>query len=272
MRASAATEKLQKVLADAGIGSRREMERWIDAGRITVNGSVARLGARVAAHDRIAVDGRPLTRSRALTSRVIIMNKAEGVICTRRDSEGRPTCFDTLPRLGGGRWASVGRLDISSSGLLLFSNDGELVHRLMHPSAQLDREYAVRVDGLIDAAHERVLREGVLLDDGVARFSDISRHGGAGRNQWYHVTLLTGRNREVRRLLESQGLKVSRLKRVRYGPVVLPSWLKRGEWAELGAADVVRLYTLVGLPAPRLPREDRRRTRSVLIEYPETTR
>jgi 23S rRNA pseudouridine2605 synthase len=210
-----------------------------------------------------------LPRGRRIAPRIIVMNKAEGVICTRRDAEGRPTCFDPLPRLSGCRWASVGRLDINSSGLLLFANDGALVHRLMHPSTRLDREYAVRVDGVIDAVAERALREGVLLDDDVARFSDIAHHGGSGRNHWYHVTLLEGRNREVRRLMESQGLKVSRLKRVRYGPVLLPSWLRRGEWAELSGGDVKRLYGLAGLAAP--PLADRgagRRTRSVLIDYP----
>jgi len=268
----ASTEKLQKALADAGVGSRREMERWIAAGRVTVNGVLASVGMRVAGTDTIAVDGVALQRDRVVTPQIIVMNKAEGVICTRRDPDGRPTCFDTLPRLRGARWASVGRLDINSSGLLLFSNDGVLVHRLMHPSTQLDREYAVRVDGVIDATAEAALREGVLLDDSVGRFSDIAHHGGSGRNHWYHVTLLEGRNREVRRLLESQGLKVSRLKRVRYGPVVLPSWLRRGEWAQLCAADVKRLYEFVGLPAPRLTDKSQQRSRSVLIAYPEAAR
>ena len=267
---SATTEKLQKVLADAGCGSRREMERWIAAGRVTVNGATAGLGMRVASTDSIAVDGVALPRGRVVAAQVIVMNKAEGVICTRRDPDGRPTCFDTLPRLRGARWASVGRLDINSSGLLLFSNDGVLVHRLMHPSTRLDREYAVRVDGVIDAATEAALRDGVLLDDTVARFADVSHHGGSGRNHWYHVTLLEGRNREVRRLLESQGLKVSRLKRVRYGPVVLPSWLRRGEWAHMCAADVKRLYEFVGLPAPQLLDRSQQRARSVLIAYPAT--
>jgi 23S rRNA pseudouridine2605 synthase len=270
---SGETEKLHKVLAEAGVGSRREMERWIAAGRVSVNDAVACLGMRVAIADRIAVDGVALPRGGAVTPRIIVMNKAEGVICTRRDPDGRPTCFDSLPRLQGARWASVGRLDINSSGLLLFSNDGDLVHRLMHPSAGLDREYAVRIDGVIDAAAEAALRDGVLLDDVVARFSDIAHHGGRGRNHWYHVTLLEGRNREVRRLLESQGLKVSRLKRVRYGPVILPSWLRRGEWVEMSAADVMRLYRVVGLEAPRLvARRDERRVRSVLIAYPEIVR
>ena len=261
-------DKLHKVLADAGVGSRREMERWIVAGRVTVNGSVATLGERVGGHDRIEIDGAPLERRAAAVARVLLLNKADGVVCTRRDPEGRPTCFDGLPRLTSGRWIVVGRLDINSGGLLLLTNDGELAHRLMHPSTGIDREYAVRIAGKLDADMERALREGVLLDDAVARFSDIERHGGTGYNQWYHVTLTEGRNREVRRLLESQGVRVSRLKRVRYGPVVLPSTLRRGDWLEIAASDVAELYRILGLPKPKLAIASRRST-SVLIPYPE---
>lgn len=264
-----ATEKLHKVMADAGLGSRREMERWIEAGRVTVNGSTATLGTRVADDDKIVVDDKPLLRGRAVAARVLIMNKAEGIVCTRRDPEGRPTCFDGLPRLATGRWVVVGRLDINSSGLLLIANDGALVHRLMHPSSNLDREYAVRVSGLIDEDMQRVLREGVLLDDQVARFTDIARHGGSGQNHWYHVTLMEGRNREVRRLLESQGIRVSRLKRVRYGPVVLPGALRRGHWQEMSPADVTMLYRIMRMPLPRLPAQPAGRTaESALIPYP----
>ena len=262
------SDKLHKVMADAGLGSRREMERWIVAGRVTINGAVATLGARVDAHDRIAVDGEPLQRRAITVARVLLMNKADGVVCTRRDPEGRPTCFDGLPRLSGERWVVVGRLDINSSGLLLLTNDGALAHRLMHPSTGIDREYAVRVAGTLDADMERALREGVLLDDAVARFTDIEAHGGTGYNQWYHVTLTEGRNREVRRLLESQGVRVSRLKRVRYGPVVLPSSLRRGQWMEIGADDVAQLYRILGLPRPKLGVASRRGA-SVLIPYPE---
>jgi 23S rRNA pseudouridine2605 synthase len=266
---AAVTEKLHKVLADAGVGSRREMERWIEAKRVTVNGVTATLGTRVADDDRILVDGQPLERSRASVARILIMNKAEGIVCTRRDPEGRPTCFDGLPRLTGARWVVVGRLDINSSGLLMLSNDGALVHRLMHPSSNLDREYAVRVSGLIDEDMERVLREGVLLDDVVAKFTDIARHGGSGQNHWYHVTLMEGRNREVRRLLESQGIRVSRLKRVRYGPVILPGSLRRGHWQEMSAADVTMLYRILRMPVPRLDSHASRRTaESALIPYP----
>jgi 23S rRNA pseudouridine2605 synthase len=266
---AARTEKLHKVMADAGIGSRREMERWIDAGRVRVNGTVAKLGDRASDEDQITVDGAPLHHRAATVSRILLMNKADGIVCTRRDPEGRPTCFDGLPRLTGGRWVVVGRLDINSSGLLLLTNDGELAHRLMHPSTGLDREYAVRVAGVIDADVERALREGVLLDESIARFTDIARHGGTGYNQWYHVTVMEGRNREVRRLLESQGVSVSRLKRVRYGPVVLPASLRRGQWAEMSPADVGEIYRILGMATSGLAaRSPKRRANSVLIPYP----
>jgi 23S rRNA pseudouridine2605 synthase len=268
----AKTEKLHKIMADAGLGSRREMERWIEAGRVSINGTVAALGARAGDDDQVLVDGAPLHHRADTVARILIMNKADGVVCTRRDPEGRPTCFDGLPRLSGGRWVVVGRLDINSSGLLLLTNDGALAHRLMHPSTGIDREYAVRVAGVIDDDAEKALREGVLLDDTIAKFSDIARHGGTGYNQWYHVTLTEGRNREVRRLLESQGVQVSRLKRVRYGPVVLPSALRRGHWREVCPADVGELYRILGLPKPKLAYGSRRDADSVLIPYPALRR
>jgi 23S rRNA pseudouridine2605 synthase len=269
------TEKLQKVLANRGLGSRREIEGWIEAGRISVNGRRARLGDRVGTDDRIEVDGKPLRRQGGLRPRVVLLNKAEGVVCTRRDPDGRATCFDALPKLASGRWVSVGRLDVNTTGLLLLTNDGALAHRMMHPSTGLDREYAARLDRRLDDGTEQVLREGVLLDDGVGRFSDIRYYDGTERNHWYHVTLMEGRNREVRRLFESQQIRVSRLKRVRYGPVVLPSALKRGQWLELSDEDVVQLYRLLGLPVPKLPAPRRpahrrpAKVRSVLIPYPE---
>ncbi len=268
------TEKLHKVMADAGLGSRREMERWITVGRVTVNGVIATLGVRVSADDMVAVDGSLLHHRAAAAPRILIMNKADGIVCTRRDPEGRPTCFDGLPRLSGGRWIVVGRLDINSSGLLLLTNDGALAHRLMHPSTGIDREYAVRVAGVIDADIERALREGVLLDDAVAKFSDIKRHdGGTGYNHWYHVTLMEGRNREVRRLLESQGIQVSRLKRVRYGPVILPASLRRGHWNEVSSRDVADLYRILGMQKPRLAaKPSRQEAESVLIPYPSLHR
>ena len=253
------TEKLQKALADLGLGSRREIERWIVAGRVSVNGVVARLGARVSQDDRISVDGverraqrrEDRTARRVVGPRVLIMNKAEGVICTRRDPDGRPTCFDGLPRLESGRWIAVGRLDINSSGLLLFTNDGALAHALMHPSSELTREYWVRVDRALEPAASAALTEGVLLPDGeLARFAALEHVGGGGRNQWYRVALNEGRNREVRSLFESQGLRVSRLKRARYGPIVLPASIKRGRYEAMAAHDVATLYTHVGLAAP----------------------
>ena len=270
------TEKLQKALADLGLGSRREIERWIVAGRVSVNGAVARLGARVAKDDRISVDGierrgahraehrageragrrEARVAGRVASPRVLIMNKAEGVICTRRDPQGRPTCFDGLPRLVGGRWIAVGRLDINSSGLLLFTNDGALAHALMHPSAELTREYWVRVDRALDATASAALTEGVLLPDGeLARFAALEHVGGGGRNQWYRVALTEGRNREVRNLFESQGVRVSRLKRARYGPIVLPASLKRGRYEALPASEVALLYAQAGLAAPLPDRE-----------------
>jgi 23S rRNA pseudouridine2605 synthase len=266
------SEKLHKVLADGGLGSRREMERWIEAGRVSVNGVRATIGDRVTDTDRITVDGEPFRASPAATARVLIMNKAEGIVCTRRDPEGRPTCFEGLPRLRGGRWVVVGRLDINSSGLLLLANDGALVHRLMHPSSSLDREYAVRVSGLIDDDVQQILKDGVLLDDAVCRFTDIARFGGTGANHWYHVTLMEGRNREVRRLLESQGIRVSRLKRVRYGPVVLPGALRRGHYQEMNAADVKMLYRILRMPIPKTERDAAASGESALIPYPARLR
>jgi 23S rRNA pseudouridine2605 synthase len=248
----AGSEKLQKVLARAGFGSRRAVEAWIRDGRVRVNGTVAELGRRVGPEDRVEVDGRPLGRvaERAPVARVLLYNKPAGEICTREDPEGRPTCFDHLPRLPDGRWIAVGRLDLMTTGLLLFTTDGELANRLMHPSSGLDREYAVRVHGEVDGAMLERLREGVLLEDGPARFTDVQFHGGEGTNRWYHVALMEGRNREVRRLWESQGVEVSRLKRVRFGPLVLPSTLVAGRWLELRPEEIEALYRLVGLPKP----------------------
>jgi 23S rRNA pseudouridine2605 synthase len=248
----AGSEKLQKVLARAGFGSRRAVEAWIRDGRVRVNGTVAELGRRVGPEDRVEVDGRPLGRvaERAPVARVLLYNKPAGEICTRDDPEGRPTCFDHLPRLPDGRWIAVGRLDLMTTGLLLFTTDGELANRLMHPSSGLDREYAVRVHGEVDGAMLERLREGVLLEDGPARFTDVQFHGGEGTNRWYHVALMEGRNREVRRLWESQGVEVSRLKRVRFGPLVLPSTLVAGRWLELRPEEIEALYRLVGLPKP----------------------
>lgn len=248
-------EKLQKVLARIGLGSRREIESWIEAGRISVNGQIASLGARVDSLDQILVDGRPVKRDIANEEarRVMLYNKPEGEVCTRDDPEGRPTVFDRLPRLKHGRWINIGRLDINTSGLLLFTTDGELANRLMHPSYQMDREYAVRVMGEVDEEMIERLKTGVMLDDGPARFTDIVTSGGEGINRWYHVCLMEGRNREVRRLWESQGVRVNRLKRVRFGPVFLGPELPVGRWREMKQNEIDALSQEVGLESVALP-------------------
>jgi len=251
-----ADEKLQKVLARSGYGSRREMERWIDAGRIQVNGETATLGDRIRNNDLVKVDGTEakLVFEREADRRVLLYNKPLGEVCTRSDPEGRPTVFDRLPPLKSGRWIAVGRLDLNTSGLLLFTNDGELANQLMHPSSEIDREYAVRVLGDIDDAMIERLKEGVLLDDGMARFTDVQFFNGEGANKWFHCVVMEGRNREVRRLWESQGITVSRLKRVRFGPVFLPSDVKVGTWREVAQKEVKLLGSMMGLKAKRPPR------------------
>jgi len=251
-----AGERLHKVLARAGLASRREAEDWIGSGRVKVNGVPASLGQRVSASDAIALDGRLLEREAlyANVRRVLMYNKPVGEICTRRDPEGRRTVFESLPGLREGRWLNVGRLDINTSGLLLLTTDGELANRLMHPSFGMDREYAVRVHGEVDEAMLERLKKGVMLEDGLARFSDIQKAPeGDGINHWYHCVVLEGRNREVRRLWESQGVQVSRLKRVRFGPVFLTSKLAQGRFRELSQAEVNILSAEVGLAPSLLP-------------------
>ncbi len=249
-------EKLQKVLARLGMASRRDVEKWIAEGRVKVNGAIASLGQRVDSHDAIAVDGRLLKREEAneIVRRVLIYNKPDGEICTRNDPEGRPTVFDRLPRPKEGRWINIGRLDINTTGLLLFTTDGELANRLMHPSYEMDREYAVRVRGEVDDEMIDRLKTGVMLEDGPARFTDIQEApGGEGFNHWYHCVVMEGRNREVRRLWESQGLVVSRLKRVRFGPVFMTSDLPMGRWREMSQSEVDILSQEVGLKPIALP-------------------
>ncbi|WP_235040247.1 23S rRNA pseudouridine(2605) synthase RluB [Vreelandella profundi] len=250
-----AGEKLQKVLARAGLGSRREMETAISDGRVKVNGKVAKLGDRVEARNNVSFDDRPVTlrSEEEVPRRVIMYNKPEGELCTRKDPEGRRTVFDRLPRLKGERWIAVGRLDINTSGLLLFTTDGELANRLMHPSTQVEREYAVRVMGEVKREHILAMADGVMLDDGPARFTDIQEFGGEGINTWFHVVILEGRNREVRRLWESQALTVSRLKRVRYGNIFIDKRAKAGEWIELTQGEVDDLSTLAGLETRKVP-------------------
>ena len=250
----AAGEKVQKVLARAGLASRREIERWIEAGRVAVNGKAARLGDRVDDHDRLAVDGRAVDLAPAQEARCILYHKPPGEVCSRSDPEGRRTVFGRLPNLKSGRWISIGRLDFNTSGLLLFTTDGDLANGLMHPSSNIEREYMVRVMGDVQGDMLRRMLEGVMLDDGMARFADIQDGGGDGINRWYYVVLMEGRNREVRRLWESQGLTVSRLKRVRYGDVFIPSKVKQGQWVEMDRTDVKALYRIASLTPKEIKR------------------
>ncbi|MFP2770749.1 23S rRNA pseudouridine(2605) synthase RluB [Oceanisphaera sp. KMM 10153] len=245
------TEKLQKVLARAGKGSRREIETLISQGRVSVNGNVAHLGDRVTGREPIRVDGHLVETQPEgeIICRVLAYHKPEGEVSTRKDPEGRPTVFDRLPKLQGSRWVAVGRLDVNTSGLLLFTTDGELANRLMHPRHEIDREYAVRVFGEVTEAMLQRLRKGVMLEDGMARFDTIKYSGGEGMNHWFHVTLKEGRNREVRRLWESQEMQVSRLIRVRYGKIELPRNLPRGGWSEMPLDQVNYLRSEVGLTA-----------------------
>jgi 23S rRNA pseudouridine2605 synthase len=242
-------EKLQKVLAHLGLGSRRQIEGWIDEGRLTIDGLTARLGDRVRGGQAVRLDGKSVALDAASQVRVLLYHKPLREVCSRNDPEGRKTVFERLPRLKSGRWISVGRLDFNTTGVLLFTTDGDLAHALMHPSAAIEREYLVRVMGRVDDDVLQRLKEGVQLDDGPARFSDIQEGGGDGINRFFYVVLTEGRNREVRRLWESQGLTVSRLKRVRYGEVFMPSKLKKGQWLELPQKDVDVIYQMAGLPA-----------------------
>jgi 23S rRNA pseudouridine2605 synthase len=246
-------ERLQKVLARAGHGSRREIESWIRDGKITVNDRLAELGVSVTERDLVKIDGRLVSISTdpARDIRSLIYHKPAGELTTRKDTAGRPTVFDSLPRIKHGRWISIGRLDMNTSGLLLVTTDGELAHRLMHPSYEIEREYAVRVLGKVTEQMLQNLQQGVELDDGMASFASILDAGGAGANHWYHVIVREGRNREVRRLWESQGVKVSRLIRVRYGPVSLPRELSAGRFRDLSQAEAGALYAAVKLPAPK---------------------
>lgn len=248
-----AGERLQKVLAAAGLGSRRQLERWIAEGRFKINGHVAKLGDRVIPEDTILLDGRPIGRKRLaqVERRVIMYNKPEGEVVTRADPDGRRTVFQRLPNLDRGRWIAIGRLDINSAGLMLFTTDGELANRLMHPSTQVEREYAVRVMGEVSRDMLQELVNGVELEDGPARFEDIVESGGEGINRWFHVVIMEGRKREVRRLWEAVGARVSRLKRVRYGNVILNSAVKTGQWRELEPHELSKLLELAGLPDSR---------------------
>lgn len=243
-------DRVQKVLANAGFGSRREIERWIAEGRVKINGQLAKLGDRVTGDDLVQIGNRRvrIDRINQIERQVIIYNKPEGEVVTRDDPENRPTAFQRLPKLkGSGRWIAVGRLDINSSGLMLFTTDGELANRLMHPSKAVEREYAVRVLGKVTADMLDALTQGVELEDGPARFEDIVESGGEGANRWFHVVIMEGRNREVRRMWEAVGAKVNRLKRVRYGPLMLGDRLHAGRSRELEPKELSDLLAMVGL-------------------------
>jgi 23S rRNA pseudouridine2605 synthase len=245
-------ERIQKVLAALGLGSRREIETWIAAGRVSVNGRPAKLGDRIGAADRLQLDGKPVkARERAgeTRRRVILYHKPEGELTTRDDPEGRPTVFEALPRLRGSRWVSVGRLDTNTSGLLIFTNDGELANRLTHPSAGLEQEFAVRVLGAVSEEQLAQLTRGVKLEQGMGRFDTVREAGGEGANRWYHVTLKEGRNKDIRALWEALGANVSRLIRVRYGSLSLPRHLPRGVWREATDEETALLLAAVHMPA-----------------------
>ena len=246
-------ERLQKVLAQAGIGSRREMEAWIEAGRVAVNGAVAKLGMRVSEGDKVQVDGRQIRlqlQAEQTMPRVLLYHKQEGEIVSRDDPKERANVFDALPKLRGQKWIAIGRLDFNTSGLLIFTTSGELANRLMHPRFEVEREYAVRVQGemTLDQMHQ-MTKDGIELEDGLVRFEKLSDEGGEGFNHWYRLVLKEGRNRVVRRTFEALGLPVSRLMRVRFGIINLPPRIKRGMMAELGDGEVRKILEWVGLPA-----------------------
>jgi len=247
------TEKLQKVLARAGLSSRRQIETWIKSGRVQVNRRTATIGDRVSLTDDIRVDERKISLSalQPPPRQVLCYHKPVGEVCTRQDPEGRTTVFKRLPPPKQGRWISIGRLDLNTAGLLLLTTDGDLAHRLMHPSYTIEREYAVRILGEVDDEMLKRLRDGVLLDDGKASFKRIVEAGGRGANHWYHVMLSEGRKHEVRRLWESQSVVVSRLIRIRFGPILLPPGLRRGHFVELDVKDQQALSQIVGLKVAR---------------------
>lgn len=271
--ASPAGERVHKVLARAGLASRREIESWIEAGRIRLNGKPAGLGDLVNPTDRIEVDGElvDLRATTPLKTRVLAYYKEAGEVCTRKDPEGRPTIFAKLPRIRRGQWVAIGRLDLNTTGLILFTTNGELAHRLMHPSREVEREYSVRVLGQASPAQIQNLLRGVMLADGPAAFSAVREIGGTGVNRWYSVILKEGRNREVRRLWESQGLTVSRLIRTRYGPCSLLRWRHPGQFWDLEKNEFAELLAAAGLHADA-PHARGRTTRSKPAAGGRTTR
>ena len=245
-------EKLQKFLANRGYGSRRQIEQWISDGRVRLNNSVAKIGDRVSINDSIFLDNKKVRSRELVETHIIVYNKPEGLVSTTKDTRGRPLVFDNLPPLKRGKWISVGRLDINTSGLMLFTTNGELANRLMHPKYSIDRKYLVRVYGKVEKKNIEALKKGILIGDEYSRFKSIEFKNEVLKDQvrlnnWFQVTLGSGKNREVRSLWESQGFEVSRLKRISYGPVILPSFVRPGNYAYLSEKEVAQLANLVNL-------------------------
>ena len=245
-------EKLQKFLANRGYGSRRQIEQWISDGRVRLNNSVAKIGDRVSINDSIFLDNKKVRSRELVGTHIIVYNKPEGLVSTTKDTRGRPLVFDNLPPLKRGKWISVGRLDINTSGLMLFTTNGELANRLMHPKYSIDRKYLVRVYGKVEKKNIEALKKGILIGDEYSRFKNIEYKNEVLKDQvrlnnWFQVTLGSGKNREVRSLWESQGFEVSRLKRISYGPVILPSFVRPGNYSYLSEKEVAQLANLVNL-------------------------
>ena len=245
-------EKLQKFLANRGYGSRRQIEQWISDGRVRLNNSVAKIGDRVSINDSIFLDNKKVRSRELVETHIIVYNKPEGLVSTTKDTRGRPLVFDNLPPLKRGKWISVGRLDINTSGLMLFTTNGELANRLMHPRYSIDRKYLVRVYGKVEKKNIEALKKGILIGDEYSRFKSIEFKNEVLKDQvrlnnWFQVTLDSGKNREVRSLWESQGFEVSRLKRISYGPVILPSFVRPGNYTYLSEKEVAQLTNLVNL-------------------------